>query len=139
MAEHELELPGVTAFMEPENSEGVAENVRTDGSGDLRLVGYSLHHVLNGSHLVGESFVKGEVVLKDRSKAIGEGDYPNLGAFAIGAAFAFDPDSSLLPLDLLTAEAGELANPKAGLEQAPNAELLAGGLGGVEEPISFLD
>ncbi len=134
---------GDEEFIVPHDTTNSQRGFTIGPSGPIRpcvlpFSAFELHNVWDRPNRVGKGVVESKVVLKERPEPIGERDYPELGAFSVGTALALDPNGSLLPLDL-AAEAGELRDPKAGLEKAPNAELFLGALGGIEEPVGFLD
>lgn len=78
------------------------------GAHDPRPVGYPLHDLLGQPGADQEGIVQGEVQLEARPHLAGNWHHPCLAAFPEEAALPFDPETTLLPLNLLRVQAAEL-------------------------------
>ena len=106
VGEHELQRSGRAALVEPEDGEGMPQDVGTHPAGDLGAVRDAFHNALGGAGGEEDLVVKDEVVLEEGPQAVGEGHDAKLGALPVGAALALDADGALLPLDLVAGEVG---------------------------------
>jgi len=108
--------------------------MRRDRPADLRTVGYALHNSLDGALGHAERVMGGKVVLDECLDPRGHGDDPTLGARPVGSSLSVDRDPVSLPIDVVTGELRELADPEPGVQKRPDDEALLEALARVGKP-----
>ena len=117
----------------------MAEDVRRQRFCDADFVGDPFHYSLNRPRGPRKLIVQHKKVFEERFYPPRHRDDSDLGFFSVRPALAVDADRSLLPLDLLFIEGGELRYSKSGLQQSIDAKFFLQSVSYGKEAVCLLD
>ena len=80
-----------------------------------------------------------ETIIYEKSESrCGKSCRPALGLLSVRPSLAIDDEPSLLPLDIVFFQIGELAHPETGVQEGLNGELLFEAFTGIGKPVDFI-
>ena len=138
MAQDLLQRGRADAALDAVYRERVAKNVGRDGLGDKGAISDPPDDALGRSDRQSHVSIVDEVHFEQPLGACQQWHYSALVALAKSPALSPDDNAILLPLDMISTKAAQLADAQTRVEQSPDDELLSKLIARVDQSVGFL-